>query len=76
MKLRPQRDLSQKQYMDAMRRHGFTPALMGYWNCPAPVDQVSIYPGNAGPNRRVRLAYALQELDRMIAKHGPKDAAT
>lgn len=59
------RDMSQKQYLAAMERHGFIrDPGMGYWQLPIANKEILVSDWNAGSNRRTKLAYMLRELKR------------
>jgi hypothetical protein len=51
------RDMSVKQYMAALERHGFEPQPFGW----VKINKVrEVHPANAGPRLRDRLAYLIK----------------
>jgi len=54
--------MTEKQYRQALEKHGFRQAALGYVELPG--VGVHVWAPNAGPRRRARLAYLLAELNR------------
>jgi hypothetical protein len=56
------RDMSEKQFQDALRRHGMKNAgFMGYVEMGIEGHRLSVCRYNAGNNRRAQLAYLLRK---------------
>ena len=55
------RDLTKQQYINKMLKHGFKPALMGYWHLAPPHQNTSVYAGNGGSTYRLMLAYMIKK---------------
>lgn len=53
------RDLSKSQFEGRLKKLGFTPAYLGYWNLPEPNQNTAVYAGNGGDKRRSQLAYLI-----------------
>ena len=51
------RDMTKRQYEDAIRKHGFQRELFGYVKVN---DNLSVFPGNVGTRLRDRLAYLIK----------------
>lgn len=58
-------DMSVKQYLAALKRHGFTNAHFGYLYLPAPLNHIQVFAGHGGERLRDRLAYVLGEWSRI-----------
>jgi len=59
------RDLSNRQFRAALKRHGMTEGgVMGYVDLGIPGQWVSVSKWNAGTNRRDQLAYLLRARER------------
>ena len=57
------RDMTERQYKDALQRHGFSSeGFMGYYKLGTTGTRVSVL--NAGPSRRSKLAYLLAEYEK------------
>lgn len=64
------RDLTQKQFEAACKRHGFeTYGMLGYFRLPDTDVRVSVL--NAGSRRRDQLSYLIQK-NRQLSKKYPK----
>lgn len=59
------RDLTHKQYVAAVLRAGWTFGALGYVDVG---EGYYLYAGNAGSNRRARLAYLQARADQYAAK--------
>lgn len=59
------RDLTKKQYSEALARNGIKPDAMGYYSVTA---SAMVYAANGGNTRRARLAYLLREQRRIVAR--------
>jgi hypothetical protein len=59
------RDLTEKQFRDALKRHGMTlEGVLGYVNIGIPEQHISVSMLNGGFKFRSRLAYLLREKDK------------
>lgn len=58
------RDLSRKQFLARLSKEGMAPDFMGYVRV---MDDLLVYPRNAGDNRRRQLAYLLAARARHIS---------
>ena len=69
---RAPRDMTQRQYKDALAKHGFvSEGFTGYYRLPVEGHHAATSVLNAGPSRRARLAYLLEQLakyERQLAK--------
>lgn len=64
------RDLTAKQYADALQRYSMTRAPFGYVNV---TPRCAVYPGNCGSTkRRTRLAWLLKEQERAQAQESAR----
>jgi hypothetical protein len=69
-----ERDMSEKQFREALRRYGMTPqAFMGYVELGIPGHTACASHLNAGPRRRAKLAYLLKEREKMEAQINQKE---
>lgn len=60
----PTKDMSDKQFLAALKRHGFgLQGFMSYVRLPIPGHHISVSFRNAGTNHRAQLAYLLRELE-------------
>jgi hypothetical protein len=60
-----ERDMSERQFRDALRRYGMTPQpFMGYVELGIPGHTMCVSHLNAGPRRRAKLAYLLSEREK------------
>lgn len=63
------RDLTEKQFKAACKRHGFKPIrVLGYYDLGG--IHVSIY--NAGPTIREKLSYLIKEKEKYVSNHKPR----
>ena len=68
------RDLTDKQFLEALKRHGFElQGFMGYVRLPIPGHHYSVSFLNAGSNHRRQLSYLLQQLERVRKELGVED---
>jgi hypothetical protein len=65
--MRKQRDMSERQFLDALERHGMKFETMGYVNLGIPGNRWD-KPPDAGLNKRAKLAYLLASKERALAK--------
>jgi hypothetical protein len=69
------RDMSDKQFREALQRHGFElQGFMGYVRMPIPGHHYSVSFHNAGKNHRSQLAYLLRKLDELRKQLGVEAA--
>lgn len=74
MATKAMRDLTQKQFNDACKRHVFIPqGFMGYYQLGGTSTSVSIH--NAGTNRRAQLAYLIREHEKARTEMNKRQAA-
>jgi len=63
------RDMTKKQFMQALERHGMKfEGFLGYVNLGVPGKHVAVSVHNAGPKLRDKLAYLLQQRERVEAE--------
>ena len=65
------RDLTQAQFENALKRNGMKREMFGYVHV---AEQSSVYPRNAGRNRRAQLAYLLRERERILTREAQTPA--
>lgn len=56
------RDMSKKQFVEAMHKNGFERDYMGYWRIVG--TGTCIYPPNGGNKLRDQLAWAIKQKER------------
>lgn len=63
------RDMSKKQFLAALKRHGMVPeGFMGYVRLNVSGQHVCVSHWNAGNNLRAKLAYLLREQEKRQAE--------
>lgn len=66
------RDMSERQFLAALKKRGMRPALMGYVRV---TESTAVYRYNAGERRRDQLAYLIEQQEKARRRHGRRGAA-